>query len=248
MKFSPKAAQQLYPHLGTVECEKHGVVPKAKVPTKLRGVFASRPNPQWVCAGCVTEAKRQWDEQQKELKQQQKDAKEAQREAIKKARESAKNADQALVEYVAECQNAVGAVKTAEREIDSTQIKITSAKNKVVGALQRLEKAKSDHESYQDAFIQLVDLKAEQFETLDNADADVAVCYNVLNGKLEETDVLWDVLGKAAKKKRDKRNRKAAVALLRNRVESTEESDEQQNGKSERSPEDARDDGEQEEA
>jgi chromosome segregation ATPase len=247
MKFSPEAAQQLYPHLGTVECEKHGEAPKAKVPHKLLGVFANRPNPQWVCAGCITEARGQWDAQAKELKQQKREAKEAQRGAIKRARESAKNADQGLAEYVSECQNAVGAVKTAEREIESTQAKITTAKHKVAGALQRLEKAKSDYEAHQDAFIQLVDLKDSQFETLDNADSAVAVCYNVLQDKLNEADALWDVLGKAAKKKRDKGNRKTAVALIRERIESVDEV-EQQSSEDERDVEEPRDVGEQEES
>jgi len=223
MKLGPEAIKQMYPQFANAECEQHGEQRRANVPQHLRGVFANRPDSSWVCSACVDEAKKQYTETQRALRQQKHQEKENRRAAIKQAREDAKNADKALAEYVASCQNAVEAVKAAEGKLETTRSKVRAAKSKTAGAEQRLVKAKEDYHAHASAVLQLEELSAQQFEELDCADADVATCYNVLQGKLDETDALWECLGKAAKKKRDKSSKKAALGLLREHQQAAEE-------------------------
>jgi hypothetical protein len=239
MKLGPNAINKMYPHLTGVTCEEHGEQSRAKVPDHLQAVFASREDPRWACSACVKAAKEQWATHQADLRRKRDEEKKAYRASIKEARELARNADRTLVGYVSKCKNAVETVKNPEVALEQTRTKMTVARNKATGALQRLEKAQKEYDAYEKSILILSELSLDQFEELEKADSDVGVCYNELRDKLNEANALWDELGKSAKKKRDKTNRKAALELLREheQAQRDDERGEQATGEVQRSGE-----------
>lgn len=215
MKLSPKAMKQMYPQLAGTNCESHGEQPRSKVPAHLKKVFESRPNPDWVCSECLSEAKEHWDQHQKDLKRLKKEEKEARRQAIADSKEAAKNADISLDAYVYKCQAAVKAVDEALHQFSVTTEKIIETNKKIEAAAERRRKANDDVERYTAEGLALGDVRIKQFETLEKADKVVEQCYNDLRHQASLADQLWKALGKSAKKKRNKKHRKAALAALK---------------------------------
>jgi hypothetical protein len=214
MKLSQDAIKQMYPHLAGVDCEEHGKDQKrAKVPRQMMSAFES----EWACGACLTDARESLAQFQINKRRAKEETQKAYRASLKEARQAAKIADSDLMAYVSKCKDSVGAVKLAEAELDRIRNKTTSARNKAEGAYQILTRAKAEYESYEADTMKLVEAGSDQFEALEKADSDVALCYNELRAKLDESNALWNELGKSARKKRDRASKKTAMLLLKER-------------------------------
>ena len=219
MKLSPNAAAQMYPHLVKVTCEAHGDQSRAEVPKNLKGVFASRDNPDYVCAECLSEAKRQFADVQKDLKRKKVEEKVARRAAITQSREDAKSSDAAIGTAIKNCRDSEKTVKTVEQALAGTRSLVKKRKEQMADALVMIQAAKEEYLGLEDEVLALSEKSQGQFEELEKADTSVTTCYNTLQEAVDSAEQLWTSLGKAARKKRDKVNRREGIALLRGRNE-----------------------------
>lgn len=215
MRISQTAAAQMYPHLSTVECEKHDDQQRAKVPSHLKGVFAKRENPDFVCAQCLAEAKDQWDEHQRSLRRAKDQKQREHRESIKKAREDAREADSLLADYIKACNEAEISVSSAEQELAAARSKLSMKQGKHTEMLEQIRKMSEGFAMLEAEILKLSEESLDQFEVLTEADRQVTSCYNTLQDAIDKADHLWEGLGKSAKKKRDKTFRKSALNLLK---------------------------------
>lgn len=215
MRLSPKAAAQMYPHLTSVECAKHNEQPRGKVPPHLKGVFANRENPEFVCSACLKEAKQEWDDQQRSLRRTKEQQRQDRREYIKKTREKAKEADKVLAHYIHACSAAEEAVNSAEQVLASTRSTIREKQEKHNSLMNKVRKLVGQADTLEAEILRISEESLDQFEALTEADNEVTECYNALQNALDEADHLWESLGKSTKKKRDKSRRKDAQEKLK---------------------------------
>lgn len=219
MKLSPSAAAQMYPHLVKVTCEEHGEQSRAKVPAKLKAVFANRDDPGSVCSQCLSEAKKQLAEHSKELRRRKQDEKQAHREALKQARASAVASDVHIASVIAACSDSENVVKEMEKKLADTRAAFDREHAREASLKEEIDKLTALYHSSAAKILTLSELTATQFDALEDADTSVTSCYNDLREALDSADQLWESVGKAARKKRDKTNKKAAITLLRARDE-----------------------------
>jgi len=215
MRLSPNAAAQMYPHLTTVSCDKHDAQPRGKVPSHLKGVFASRENPEFVCSACLEEAKQEWDEQQRSLKRAKDQQRQEHRDAIKKAREEALEADKLLSDYMKSCDDAEKTVDSVEQMLNSTRSIIRAKQEKHTKLVEKIRQMVGQSDELEGEILRLSEESLDQFEELTEADNAVTACYNALRDALTEADHLWESLGKSAKKKRDRSLKKSVLAKLK---------------------------------
>lgn len=219
MKFSPTAAAQMYPHLVKVTCEAHDEQSRAKVPHHLKAVFASRDNPDFACRSCVDEAKKQWDDNQRNIRRQRTEEKEAARAAVKQARIDAREADDALLSHIKLCEESEKTVSSSLQALDSTRSLIKAKTDKLATIRDQIRALDDVSAAIQEEVLNLSEKSLDQFEALEASDTSVAKCYTDLKAALDTADTLWDSLGKSTRKKRDKKSRRAATVALRARDE-----------------------------
>ena len=224
MKVSPTAAAQMYPHLVKVECELHGEQQRAKVPQHLVAIFANRDNPDLVCKECLSDVKGQWEVTKRELKRKKAEAKTALRSAIKQTRIDAVASDLNINDTIGECEDAEETVKIREQELATTRSVVKKRNEQLAAARLKMKAVLEEIDVLKTDTVALSEKSLNQFEALEEADISVTACYNTLQEAVDSADQLWASVGKAARKKRDKANKRVAITLLRARNSKAEES------------------------
>lgn len=216
LRVSPEAAKQLYPgRTGHIDCKTHGTQLLKKVQTHLFDILDS--SARIGCGQCVQEAIETHDTQRRERRQQSQEAKIAKKAATQETLELAKDTDVSLAERAQECQNADDSLATAKVEVEAARGFVVKYRKR----LSEIDERMVELVAYRERTFQqlLADDGAldEAMTSLDSAHTVVDTCYTALREETAKVDSLWSELSKSARKKRDKTNRKAAVALLNER-------------------------------
>lgn len=215
MKISATAAAQLYPHLVKVECELHNEQTRAKVPSHLKAVFANRDDPSMVCKGCLDDANKQWDAEQQAMRQRKADEKAAAREAIVQLRKDAVASDDKIGDHINVCKAAEDRVKKVEQALADTRSNLHKKRVAAENLAAQIKQLQDTYKTMASDIFDLGEYASAQFENLEKADEAVTSCYNDLRECVSKSEHLWGSVGKSVRKKRNKTNRKEAIALLR---------------------------------
>jgi len=215
VKISPKAAKQMYPHLVSVECEEHGTQTNGRVPEHFSKVFENRPIKGWACSVCIDEAREAYNKHQSDLRRMKEKEKKSQRETVLESREGARELDKNLPDYIEKCDEAEGRLNTMKTVLEAVRGDIRKVREGLGEAKKRLDAASVDYERLNDRFSILMDEAETTADSLESAVGVSDSCYNDLREKLQEADSRWLVLGKGAKRKRNKTNRRLAISRLK---------------------------------
>jgi chromosome segregation ATPase len=212
---------QLFPWVSSVDCEKHGQQATGRVPNHLVGLFEGEEQKGWACIECVKEAKELWETQRKENRRKKEEEKKAKRQAIKEAKKLALDADTVLTMSVAEFKDTSRIISNARSGVDKARRDIKSARMAADQSQSKLRDANEAHVSALTRLRLTDDALESAMDALDVAYSSISESLSSLQSHYDEAEEAWNKLGKAAKKKRDKTARRAALELLKEHRDGT---------------------------